>query len=167
MRIISINIPFISHQGARGPKLGRSMMVIDLDGALGPPLDPQGAPEDPPWLPPRGPYVRKGLPRTAQRLPSTCQPPLFCSFGRQRPLQRTRLSRKARKTNCVSMILKSRLRRQFIISAPFGLPRAPSGPFWERRGPSVGALASPKGSSRASLELTGRAEAPYGLTIID
>ena len=135
-------------------------MVIDLDGALGPPLDPQGAPEDPPWLPPRGPYVRNGLPRTAKRLPSTCRPSLFCSFGRPHPLQRTRLSRKATKTNCFSTILESRLRQQFVTSAPFGLPSAPSGPFWERRGVRFGALASPKCSSRASLMLMGRAKDP-------
>ena len=136
---------------------------IDLVGALGPPLDPQGAPEHPPWPPPRGPYVLEGLLRTAQRLPSTCRPSLFCSFGRPRPLQRTRLSRKATKTNCFLTISKSQLRRQFITSAPFGLPRAPSGPFWERRGAPFGALASPKGSSMASLELMGRAEDPLRL----
>ena len=141
-------------------------MGIDLDGALGPPLDPQGAPEHPPWPPPRGPYVLEGLPRTAQRLPSTCQPSLFCSFDRPRPLQRTRLSRKATKTNCFLTNLKSRLRRQFITSAPFGLPRAPSGPFWERRGAPFGALASPKGSSRPPWSSWGAPRTPYGLTII-
>ena len=138
-------------------------MGIDLVGALGPPLDPQGAPEDPPWPPPTGPYVHEGLPRTTQRLPSTCRPSLFCSFGRPRPLQRTCLFRKAIKNNCFGTILKSRLRRQFITSTPFGLPRAPSGPFWERRRAPFGALASPKGSSRASLELMGRAEGPLRL----
>ena len=76
-----------------------SIIGIDLVGALGPPLDPQGAPGDPPWPPPRGPYVHEGLPRTAQRLPSTCRPSLFRSFGRPRPLQRTRLSRKSIETN--------------------------------------------------------------------
>ena len=142
-------------------------MGTDLVGALGPPLDPQGAPEDPPWPPPRGPYVHEGLPRTAQRLPSTCRPSLFRSFGRPRPLQRTRLSRKAVKTNCFSTILKSRLRRQFIYFTPFGLPRAAPAPFLERRRTSFGTLACPKGFSRAFLELTGLAEAPYGLTIIE
>ena len=139
---------------------------IDLVGALGPPLDPQGAPGDPPWPPPRGPYVREGLPRTAQRLPSTCRTSLFRFFGRPRPLQQTRLSRKATTNHLLPMILKSRLRRQFIDFTPFGLPRAPPGPLFERRGTAFGAPASPKGSSRASLEHMGRAEAPYGLTII-
>ena len=37
----------------------------------------------------------------------------------------------------------------------------------EAGGAPLGALASPKGSSMASLELMGRAKDPYGLTIIE